>query len=241
MPSYFLTIIVPVFDEIENLPRFYEEMNKFLTVAPVATKVLFVNDGSTDGSLRLIKDICATDNRYFYLSFNQNQGLSAAIKAGIDYCNTPLLGYIDADLQTLPEDFYQFLKYFPEYQMVNGIRKKRSDSIVKTISSKVANSFRRVMINDKITDTCCPLKIIDTATAKKLPFFTGMHRFIPALVQLQGGIVKQVEIKHYRRFAGKAKYHLFNRLVSPFFDTLAFVWMRKRNIQYQVVETNISE
>lgn len=241
MAAPHLTVIVPVYNEVENLTRFNEEMDKFLLSSPVKAKVLFIDDGSTDGSLGLMKNICTRDPRYFYVSFGRNYGLSAGIKTGIDLCDTPLVGYIDADLQTLPIDFINLLEFFPEYNMVNGIRNKRSDSFIKKLSSKVANSFRRSLIKDKITDTCCPLKIMDAATAKKLPFFSGMHRFIPALVQLQGGKVKQVEVKHYVRFAGKAKYHLFNRLVGPFIDTLVFVWMRNRYINCEISETNFYE
>ena len=94
------------------------------------------------------------------------------------------------------------------------------------------------MISDGIKDTCCPLKIMKTSFAKEMPFFTGMHRFIPALIQLQGGKVKQVPIAHYPRYAGTSKYHLWNRLIGPFFDTLAFRWIRSRYISYKVADFN---
>lgn len=122
--------------------------------------------------------------------------------------------------------------------MVNGIRQKRQDSLIKKISSKIANACRRMMINDRILDTCCPLKIIKTSFARQMPFFIGMHRFIPALVQLQGGKVKQLPIAHYPRHAGTSKYHLWNRLIGPFFDTLAFRWIRSRYIRYGVANQN---
>jgi len=80
------------------------------------------------------------------------------------------------------------------------------------------------------------LKIMKTAYAKQIPFFTGMHRFLPALVQLQGGRVQQLPVAHFPRFAGTAKYHLLNRLVGPFFDTLAFRWMRSRYIRYGIAD-----
>jgi hypothetical protein len=120
--------------------------------------------------------------------------------------------------------------------MVTGIRSNRNDGFIKKISSKVANGFRRFMINDGIIDTCCPLKIIDTSYVQKIPFFKGMHRFIPALVQLQGGRVKQVKVGHYPRVAGTPKYHLLNRIIWPLCDTLAFVWMKKRWISYGLRE-----
>ncbi len=236
-----LTIIVPVYNEEESLPVFFAAMDKFLATTPLPTEILYVNDGSSDNSPQLLRDKCIDDTRSRFLSLSENRGLSTAIKAGIDHSHTTLTGYIDADLQTHPEDFTAFLPYFPEYDMVNGIRAKRRDSVVKKISSKVGNGWRRFMINDGIRDTCCPLKILKTEYAVKIPFFHGMHRFVPALVQLEGGRVKQIPVSHYPRMAGVAKYHLFNRLVGPFFDTLAFRWMRNRHISYTVVEESTTD
>ena len=92
------------------------------------------------------------------------------------------------------------------------------------------------VINDAIQDTCCPLKILKSSYAREIPFFIGMHRFLPALVQLHGGKVKQLPISHSPRYAGTSKYHLLNRLVGPFFDTLAFRWMRSRYIRYKIAD-----
>ncbi|MDQ4139927.1 MAG: glycosyltransferase [Bacteroidota bacterium] len=231
-----LTVIVPVFNEEDCLLPFSEAMDPFLEQSPMPTQVLFVNDGSRDASLTKIKQICASKFGYNYISLDKNYGLSTAFKAGIDYATTTYIGYIDSDLQTSPMDFLLFFPYLPEYQMVNGIRQKRKDTFVKKISSKIANNFRRRMIQDGIADTGCPLKIMDAAYAKRVPFFTGMHRFLPALFQLQGGKVKQIPVRHFERLAGYSKYHLFNRLWGPLQDTFAFRWMRKRYIRYQIAE-----
>lgn len=231
-----LTIIVPVFNEQESLPAFFAEMDSFISVCPLPAQVLFINDGSTDNSLQLLREKCRQTSSCTVLSLDRNSGLSVAIKAGFDHCQTTLVGYIDADLQTHPADFIAYFKFFPEYDMVNGIRTKRKDSLIKRLSSKIANSYRRLLINDGIVDTCCPLKIIKTSCAREIPFFIGMHRFLPALVQLQGGKVKQLPISHSARHAGTSKYNLFNRLIGPFFDTLAFRWMRRRYIRYVVAD-----
>lgn len=231
-----LTIIVPVFNEQESLQAFFSEIDKFLSLSPIPSSVLLVNDGSTDESLNIILEKCQAAAEYNCLCLDNNYGLSTALKAGIDHCTTSLVGYIDADLQTHPSDFLSYLSMFPRYDMVNGVRQKRKDNLVKRLSSKLANSYRRLMINDGILDTCCPLKIIKTNYAKKIPFFDGMHRFLPALVQLQGGKVKQLPISHFPRYAGDSKYHLRNRLIGPFFDTLAFRWIRSRSIRYQLTD-----
>lgn len=231
-----LTIIVPVYNEEESLHKFKEEMDRYLAIAPLPSKVLFVNDGSKDGSFQIIRDITATDLNYSFISLAQNSGLSTAIKAGFDATQTSHVGYIDSDLQTSPSDLATYVPFLKEYEMVNGIRAKRHDSFVKKMSSKIANGFRRLMIDDGIIDTCCPLKILRTDFAQKIPFFKGMYRFIPALVQLHGGRVHQMEVRHFERYAGTAKYHLFNRLVRPFVDTLAFRWMRSRYVRYDIAE-----
>lgn len=231
-----LTIIVPIFNEEESLSSFFIEMDKFLKVSPIPTRVLCVNDGSSDSSLSIIQDKSASCKDYHVLNLERNYGLSTAIKAGIDHCSTSLVGYIDADLQTNPIDFLLYFKWFPEFDMVNGIRARRQDNLVKRISSKLGNGYRRLMINDGIKDTCCPLKILKTQFAVKIPFFHGLHRFIPALIQLEGGKIKQLPISHYPRYAGTSKYHLSNRLVGPFFDTLAFRWIRSRYIRYKAAD-----
>jgi len=233
-----LTIIVPVFNEEESLPAFFLEMDAFIASSPVPSCVLFVNDGSSDNSLKILTEKCSQTACCTVLSLDKNYGLSVAIKAGFDHCTTTLVGYIDADLQTHPADFLSYFSYFPEYDMVNGIREKRQDGLIKRLSSKIANTYRRLMINDAIKDTCCPLKIIKLSFIREMPFFVGMHRFLPALVQLQGGKVKQLPITHSPRYAGTAKYHLLNRLIGPFFDTLAFRWMRSRYIRYKIADRN---
>ena len=175
----------------------------------------------------------------FYISFEKNCGLSAAIKAGIDAAESPLVGYIDADLQTAPEDFNLLLPYADEYELVMGIRANRKDSGFKKIQSRIANSFRRFMTGDDAVDTGCPLKILHTDVAKRIPMFTGMHRFLPALVGLQEGKVKQVPVRHFPRTAGVSKFSLRNRLIGPTMDCFAFRWMRPRWYNYHIAQTNL--
>ncbi len=239
--NYRLTIVVPVYNEEGNILRLEKELGDFLGKAKVPSCVLFVNDGSQDNSERLLKEVCVRHADFYYLGLARNGGLSAAMKAGIDNSDSEFVGYIDADLQTTPEDFNSLLDYIEDYEMVMGIRTGRKDSFVKNMSSKIANGFRRSMTHDGVEDTGCPLKILRTDYAKRIPFFTGMHRFLPALIQLQNGKVKQIPVRHFPRLAGKSKYNLRNRLVGPFKDCFAYRWMKKRYINYQVAETNIME
>ena len=124
--------------------------------------------------------------------------------------------------------------------MVTGVRAERKDSIFKLVQSRIANGFRRMMTHDGATDTGCPLKVLHTDAAKRIPMFKGMHRFFPALVLLQdGGSYKQVSVRHFPRIAGKSKYHLWNRLWGPFADCFAYRWMKPRYCNFKVTENNL--
>lgn len=238
--DYEFTILVPVYNEQENIARLEETFRRYLPTASRRTCVLFVDDGSTDGSLDLLKLACDRNAYFYYLSFARNAGLSAAIKAGIDHTESPLVGYIDADLQTRPEDFERLLPLVSSHQLVTGVRTGRKDTFFKRFQSKFANAFRRMMTHDGATDTGCPLKVLRIGTARRLPLFNGMHRFLPALVLLQeGATYAEVPVPHYPRTAGASKFHLWNRLVSPLMDCFAYRWMRRRAINYRVGQTSL--
>ena len=237
--EYELTVVVPVYNEVESLPRVERAMREWLPTSPVKACVLMVNDGSKDGSLELMREICARNEAMYYISLAKNGGLSAAMKAGIDATHSRYVGYIDADLQTTPEDFNLLLEHIADYQLVMGIRAGRKDSFFKNLQSKIANGFRNMMTHDGAKDTGCPLKVMWTDYAKRIPFFTGMHRFLPALIQLQEGRMMQIPVRHFPRTEGVSKYHLWNRLIGPFKDCFAYRWMRKRYINYQIGEGNI--
>lgn len=237
--DYQFTIIIPVFNEEENISTLEEKLSLFLPKSLYRSCVLFVNDGSRDTSLERIKTVCSHHKDFFYISFENNSGLSAAIKAGIDLCESSFVGYIDADLQTNPEDFNLLLEHINNFELVMGIRANRKDSAFKKFQSKIANGFRRMMTHDGVQDTGCPLKVMHTDYAKRVPFFTGMHRFLPALFLLQNARIKQIPVRHYPRTAGQSKYNLWNRLVAPFIDCFAYRWMKKRYINYHVSENDI--
>ena len=234
--KYDLTIIVPVYNEEDNLARLESELSKYLKIAKKPTCVLLVNDGSNDQSLALIQEICERNTAFNYLSFVENCGLSAAIKAGFDAAPTPWVGYIDSDLQTDPEDFNALLDHADTHALVTGVRANRKDSLVKNMSSKIANGIRRAFTYDGMDDTGCPLKIIRTDCAKKIPMFRGLHRFLPAMILLQNERVIQIPVRHYPRIAGQAKFGLWNRLLVPLMDCFAYLWMKKKYINYQIKE-----
>ena len=137
---YEFTIIVPVYNEEENLLRVEKELSAYIRTAALKTSVLFVNDGSKDRSQRLIDDICKRNEAFHFISFKENLGLSVALKAGFEQIESPIIGYIDSDLQTDPQDFNLLLAHLGEYDLVTGVRSDRKDKLVKNLSSKFANT-----------------------------------------------------------------------------------------------------
>jgi len=231
---YQFTIIVPLYNEEANLERVEKELLAYISAASKKTKVLFVNDGSTDKSQALVEAICTRQEDFTFISFMENRGLSAAIKAGFDTVDTPLLGYIDSDLQTSPTDFNLLLEHIGPYDLVTGVRADRKDKFIKNLSSKIANGIRRAFTHDGMDDTGCPLKVIKTDYAKRIPMFKGLHRFLPAMILLQEGKVLQVPVQHFPRVAGTAKFGVWNRLLGPLMDCFAYLWMKKKYINYQI-------
>jgi len=235
---YKFTIVIPVYNEEENLERVETELSNYLKIASVPTSILFINDGSKDKSQALIETICARNEAFEYILFKENRGLSAALKAGFDHVGSDLVGYIDSDLQTAPEDFNRLLEHIDTYELVTGVRAVRKDAFVKNMSSKIANKIRRVITNDGMDDTCCPLKVIKTDYAKRIPMFRGLHRFLPAMIMLQNGRVTQITVQHFPRIAGSSKFGLWNRLLGPLMDCFAYVWMKKKYINYEIEKSS---
>lgn len=234
--KYEFTIIVPVYNEEDNLKRVELELSNYIKIATKKTKILFVNDGSADKSQLLIEEICANNSDFSYISFEQNRGLSAAIAAGFKNVDTEFVGYIDSDLQTAPEDFNLLLEKIGEFDLVTGVRANRKDSFVKNMSSAIANGIRRSFTYDGMDDTGCPLKVIKTEFAQNIPMFNGLHRFLPAMILLQNGKIKQIPVQHFPRIAGEAKYGLWNRLVGPLIDCFAYLWMKKKYLNYKIAK-----
>ena len=233
------TIIVPVYNEEANLECLEKELLTFINSSKTATKVLFVNDGSTDGSQISIAAICDRNPNFNFLLFDNNYGLSAALKAGFDYADTELVGYIDSDLQTSPKDFNLLLEHITNHELVTGVRTNRNDSFIKKTASATANRIRRKFTKDGIDDTGCPLKVIRTENAKRVPMFKGLHRFLPAMILLQGGRVKQISVQHFPRVAGTSKFGIGNRLLGPLSDCFVYLWMKKKYINYHVIDSKL--
>lgn len=195
--EYALTIVVPVFNEEDNIHNLEKALTEFIPVSKVKTCALFVDDGSKDGSLKLIQEVCSRNKDIFYISFSKNAGLSTAIKAGFDYAFSEYVGYMDADLQTTPEDFNLLLDGMKEHTLMTGYRANRKDTAFKRIQSKIANGFRNMMTHDGAKDTGCPLKIIRTDAGQENPDVQGN-------AQIPAGAYPAPGWRQFRTGSGKA-------------------------------------
>jgi dolichol-phosphate mannosyltransferase len=241
-----LTLVIPFYEEKENIIPLSQELEELLKKAnniyPASHwTLLWVNDGSRDGGEKVLLDYWKDKKSNFYtvklLELSQNSGLSTALWAGIEKAEGDFIVTIDSDLQNDPIDILKLLdKFFenPVWDGVFGIRANRHDSWVKKMSSRVANGIRNFFLQDGVTDTGCTLKLFKTEKLQSLPFFKGMHRFFPFLYRLKDYKFITVDVNHRFRQYGKAKYHLYNRLIGPTIDLLAAYWMLKKRIKYGV-------
>lgn len=236
---YDLTVVIPVFNEEESLERLFEALLAYQHKSSVKVCFLFVNDGSSDKSLSIIQSKVQELTGFYYVSLEQRCGLTGALKAGFNCSSTKWTGYIDADLQTFPDDFELLLDKRHEGDLICGIRAKRQDSWSKKIQSKLANKIRNAITHDGFSDTNCPLKIIKTDLAQDLPLFSGMHRFLPALTLLYGKKVVAIKVRHQERKQGTSKFNFFNRAFSGAFDLIAFIWMRRRFVAPTIADNNL--
>lgn len=226
--SYELTVVVPVFNEEESLPSLFAALENYGAHSAMRVCFLFVNDGSSDRSLELLERAASSHEHFYFVSLEQRTGLTGALKAGFHTATTEWVGYIDADLQTFPEDFDLLWQHKEEGDLICGLRTKRHDSYSKKLQSYLGNKIRNAITHDGFTDTNCPLKIMRTELAQSWPLFSGMHRFLPALTLLQGRKVYATPVRHQERKHGSSKFNFFNRAFSGACDLLVFVWMRRR-------------
>lgn len=202
-----LSIVVPVFNEEESLSFFYEELIVSLKSLDIDYEILFVDDGSTDGSLSFLQGIIKSNKRIKIYSFRKNQGKAEALNLGFQKAKGKYIVSLDADLQDKPEEIEKLLKKIKEgWDVVSGWRKDRKDSLAKVLASKLFNFSGSFFWRLNLHDYNCGLKIYTAEAAKSMRLYGGMHRFIPLLVQQNGFKVTEIPIVHQPRKYGKSKY-----------------------------------
>jgi len=231
-----LSVILPAFNEADNLPIAWSELRAVLDATGWAAEAIFVDDGSTDGSSDVIREICARDPRARLVRLKQNSGLSAALDAGFRRARGRMVVTMDTDLQNDARDIPRMLAHLHGYDAVTGWRQSRQDPWLKRASSRIANAIRNAVTSESVRDSACTLRVIRGGCLADLPRFRGFHRFIPTLLRLAGHRVLELPVNHRPRRFGVSHYGIRNRAWSAFEDLLAVRWMQSRWLRYEAVE-----
>jgi dolichol-phosphate mannosyltransferase len=224
-----VSVVVPLFNEEENVPILQGELTAALS--GLDYEIIFVDDGSTDGTVRRI----AADPRVRLLQFERNAGQSAAMYAGLNSARGGVAVLIDGDLQNDPADIPRLLGEIERgADLVCGYRAQRKDTVVKRITSRIANFVRSRFTKDGVRDTGCTLKAMKRECVSALLPFKGMHRFIPALVKGAGYCLVEIPVNHRPRKFGLSKYGLGNRALRATTDMFGVRWLLSRRLNFKV-------
>jgi glycosyltransferase involved in cell wall biosynthesis len=229
-----LSIVIPVYNERDNLEPLLREVAAILSGLEVSHEILVIDDGSTDGSDEALRRLRAVHPALRVVRFARNAGQTAAMDAGFRRARGDVIVTLDADLQNDPADIPRLLRELPGWDAIVGVRQVRRDSLVRRVSSRVANYVRNRLSDETISDTGCSLKAYRREALARLVLYNGMHRFLPTLLKMEGFRVRELPVGHRPRAHGRSKYGISNRLVPSFLDLLAVRWMKRRRLRYEV-------
>ncbi len=228
-----VSVIVPLFNEEENVPILQAELRAALRA--IDHELIFVDDGSADRTVERIE----TEPNLRVIRFEKNAGQSAAMYAGLQAAQGAILVLIDGDLQNDPADIPKLVGEISNgADLVCGYRALRRDTRVKRLTSRVANVVRSRYTKDGVRDTGCTLKAMRRECVSALVPFKGMHRFIPALIKDAGYRLVEIPVNHRPRRFGQTKYGLGNRAVRATMDMFGVRWLLSRRLNYKIREEN---
>ena len=226
-----LSVVIPVFNEEENLVPLVEELEKELTRLEKSYEIIFVNDTSTDRSLEVLRKLREERPRLRIICHRQNCGESAALGTGFGLARGEVVVTMDGDCQNDPADITRLLGALAEdVACVCSVRRVRNDSWVKRISSRIANRFRNLITGDQIADAGCTFRAVRRAALREVPVFNGMHRFLPTILRAQKYRVVEIQVNHRPRTKGVSKYGVGNRLWRGIRDCFAMRWYQGRAV-----------
>ena len=215
-----ISVVVPLYNEEDNVSELHDRLKSVLDPTGTEYEVIFVDDGSTDRTLELLQEIQSNDNRVIVLSFRRNFGQTAAFAAGFDYASGDVIVTMDGDLQNDPTDIPKFLEVIKENDVVSGWRKQRKDPFFsRRLPSMMANWLISKVTGVKLHDYGCSLKAYRREVIKNLKLYGEMHRFIPAVANLYGVKIAEVETIHHPRLKGTSKYGI-SRTVKVVLDLI---------------------
>lgn len=231
-----VSVVVPVRNEAENIEPLLGEIRAALD-GRLAYEVIYVNDGSTDATAaRLATAACA---------FPRLRVIQHAEPCGQSAARAPWIAMLDGDGQNDPADIPKLLAVLhdsaaPATRLITGHRRKRRDSAIKRLSSRIANGVRARLLGDRTPDTGCGLKLVHRESYLALPFFDHMHRFLPALVQRQGGVSVSIEVNHRPRTRGRSNYGMHDRLWAGIVDLIGVMWLKRRMKHPRIVDSAVA-
>lgn len=232
-PTY--SLVIPIKNEEGSLAKLIDEIEAVMTQQKDSFEIIVVDDGSTDKSASIVKELAKQKPYLSLISFKQNYGQSAAFLAGFERARGDLVITLDGDGQNDPNDIPKLLSAIEGADLVVGWRVSRKDPFQKRLLSKLATAFRAHFLNDPIHDTGCQLKVYRREKLRQIPTFKGMHRFFPALFLMKGFRVKELPVNHRPRTEGKTKYHFFSRF-GTITDLFYVMWVKRKLLTYEINE-----
>ena len=224
-----LSVIIPVYNEVDNVETLFHEVVAALDPSRFRFEVIFVDDGSIDGTPETLQSLASTQPCLQVIRHKRNSGQSAAIISGAKAARYPMLVTLDGDGQNDPADIpLLFASLADSRTVVLGNRKKRDDNVLRKLSSRIGNGVRQRLLNDQCPDTGCSLKLFSREGFLNLPHFNHLHRFLPALFKRAGFKLVNVPVNHRPRWHGVSKYGVMNRLFVGLHDLIGVRWLLKR-------------
>lgn len=226
-----LSIVVPVFNEEENVQPLADEVLAAFVGVPCPFELVLVDDASTDATWARIQEAHRRDPRVRGVRHSRNAGQSAAVWTGIQSSATPLVATLDGDRQNDPADLPRLLKELGSVDFVCGMRLNRRDTWVRRASSRIARACRKAALGADFRDTGCAVRVFRRTALEGVPPFNGWHRFLPILVHGNGVTTREVPVNHRPRVAGVSKYGVWNRLWRGLYDLIGVGWYQKRRLK----------
>jgi dolichol-phosphate mannosyltransferase len=225
-----ISIVIPLRDEVDNVPVLWSELRDVLATIRDTAEVVFVDDGSSDGTDEAIRRVRQSDSRVRCIRLRGGGGLTAAFMAGFGATTGDVIVTLDGDLQNDPHDIPAMLAELEHADAVVGWRETRRDTLVKRVASRIANAVRRRLLGDRFHDSACSLRVMSRRCLSALPPYDGMHRFVPILLTMNGYTVVETPVAHRPRSHGLSKFGIRDRAARALIDCLVVRWMRTRMI-----------
>ncbi len=220
------SVVIPIYNEEKSLLPLYYSIRNVMSEIKYPYEIIFINDGSTDNSLDILKSISSKSNDVILVNLTENYGQSTAMQAGFDFSTGKIIITIDGDLQNDPRDIPRLLdKMRQGYDVVCGWRHDRHDPFLKRISAKIANVFRRLFWKEKIHDVGCTLRVYLRRTLKDIHLYRHRHRFLTFILLRKGFKIGEIKIKHHPRRFGKSKYSVFGCSIQSIIDLCFFIFL----------------